>query len=84
MDTSKKFITICERHGKIIDWARDIQKFKVSDYDDPEDILSDIQRLAMWIEEEAYDARESGSNMEYRLNEYYDTIKSLGFEKTKK
>jgi hypothetical protein len=80
---NNKFITICDRHGKIIDWAKDIQKFKVSDYDKPENMLNDIQRLAIWIEEETYSAKESGSDMEYRLNEYYDAIKSLGFERIK-
>lgn len=75
--------TICTLHDEIIKYADEISKIKTSHYDSIDDMKWDIDALADKIMSVAEKAKDAGSNMEYRLKDYYEAITGLGFERKK-
>lgn len=72
---------ICDYHADIESASKEILHIKVSDYDNPEDMLWKIQSLADDIFVASQYAYVAGNNMESRLREYRDSIESLGFKR---
>lgn len=74
---------ICDYHADIESASNEIMRIKISDYDDPEDMLRKIHSLADDIFVASKYAYIAGNNMENRLHEYRLAIESLGFTRKK-
>jgi len=75
---------ICDYHADIIDNAKGLQRLSPSSFESVDEVIDYINSIASDIEVAGEYALQAGNNMEYRLQNYRDSIESLGFTRNKK
>lgn len=81
---SKKKRNICDIHDDVLKKADDISKIESRDYDNVEDLLSNVQDIANDIYSMIEEAKDAGMSMEARLADYRNAIEGLGFTRNTK
>ena len=80
MTKKKKRTLICTLHDYITDFAEQLKCLDL----DKKTHRTKVKTLANAIMKATAEAKDAGQDMEDRLQEYYDAIHELGFERKKK